>query len=133
MKDTIEIIKDTILEQTEILEMTAIENECVQLGQVGVLEFQINDMFTSTIEESKFKNDEVKIFPNPTNQKVQLDIKSSNYNLTIFDGKGIPVALFKNQKHSSSLDFKNFNPGIYFVKINDRTNNTITAYKIVKN
>ena len=132
MIDTIEIIQDLIEEQTELLEMSAIENDCVQLGQVSVLEFLIDDMFTTMLEENELENHKIKVFPNPTKEILYIEVESSNFDIIIFDSKGLSIESFENQFNNMMIDFNDFNTGIYFVRINNKTNNRITTHKIVK-
>ena len=107
--DTIEIIQDSFEEQTESLEMSAIENDCIQLGQVSVLEFLIDELLTSVHEENALENHNVTIFPNPTEALVYIDIKSSNFDVTVLDNKGLTIELFDNQFDNALIDFINSN------------------------
>lgn len=131
--DTIEIIQDSFEEQTESLEMSAIENDCIQLGQVSVLEFLIDELLTSVHEENALENHNVTIFPNPTEALVYIDIKSSNFDVTVLDNKGLTIELFDNQFDNALIDFINYNSGIYFLRINNKSKNIVTTHKIIKN
>ncbi len=131
--DTIEIIQDSFEEQTESLEMSAIENDCIQLGQVSVLEFLIDELLTSVHEENALENHNVTIFPNPTEALVYIDIKSSNFDVTVLDNKGLTIELFDNQFDNALIDFNNYNSGIYFLRINNKSKNIVTTHKIIKN
>ncbi len=129
--DAIEIIQDLTEEPSERLEMSAVENDCVQVGPTSVLEFVIDDMLTSTVEENIYENNEVKIFPNPTQEIVQIETKSTNCDITIYDNNGQAIRSFKNQFSKTTIDCSHFNPGIYFLKIDNKVNNTFTTHKII--
>ena len=113
--------------------MSAIENDCIQLGQVSVLEFLIDELLTSVHEENALENHNVTIFPNPTEALVYIDIKSSNFDVTVLDNKGLTIELFDNQFDNALIDFNNYNSGIYFLRINNKSKNIVTTHKIIKN
>ena len=57
---------------------------------------------------------DIKIFPNPATEKIQLEIKLKNYEVSLFNINGL--CLWKGQ-NSNSLDVSTFPPGVYFLKI----------------
>ncbi len=130
--DTIEIIQDSIVEQDENLNLTVIENDCIQLGQVGELDFVINDLTTSTNEAQIFRNDRFKILPNPSSEKVTIAVNSLNFDITIFDSNGIFVDSDTGLMNATIIDIAHLQAGIYFLQINDRTNSIITTQKLIK-
>jgi len=131
--DTIKIIQDSNEESPEFLELSTIDNNCIELGQDSVLLFSINDIVTSLSLDSELENHNVKLLPNPAKEIVYIETKSSNFDITIVDDNGQFIRSFKNQFYTTLIDINQFNSGIYFIQIKDKTNNIITVHKLIKN
>ncbi len=131
--DTIEIIQDEIEEATESMLMSVVENDCIQLGQLNSLEFIISDIITSSLEENKFKNQNVLVFPNPFNASLNLEVKSSNFDIKILDNKGLQIMSFKNQFDNATLDLSQLNTGLYYLLIHNNSDGTLSSKKLIKN
>jgi len=130
--DTIEIIQDLIEESVEFLEMSGIENNCIQLGQNSVLEFSINGMLTSIPFENQSEFHIAYLFPNPTKEKLYIKTELLSFDVSIFDSKGVNVVSLKNQTGNVIIDCNKFKSGIYYTTIIDRIHNSSEMYKLVK-
>lgn len=103
----------------------------------GLSFFSSNSPFVSLSEETKLSDSQIKIFPNPTNGFINLEILSESdniQNVSIYSTLGELVfesTIFNNkiQMNLSALEV-----GIYFAKItiSQAKGNPIFTYKIVK-
>lgn len=85
---------------------------------------------TVSINEVNFKN-EVRIFPNPTKEKITIQIGNlSNVNCIINDYLGMEVHNTKLTGSQSEI-MLNISPGLYFIKLYDPNNELISTQKIV--
>lgn len=77
--------------------------------------------------------DKINIYPNPTNNYVNVDFgktdHSLNYSITTIDGKVIDQEKNMNAE-KIKFDLSNYNNGIYFLKVNDFK--SVHVYKIIK-
>ncbi len=87
-------------------------------------------ILTSTIEI--FKSDQIKIYPNPTDDFITIEYPNSKrFTLTIYNTFG-GIVLQKNYKEEIlEIDLGNYNPGVYLMKI--ETDEKIVTRKIIKN
>lgn len=88
-----------------------------------------------TLSNSEFQYDDLlKIFPNPANQYIYLDLNSSNKKAEIFiyntNGKCLKTMKFENRQ-ILQIDINDFQKGIYFIKIN--IDGALFTDKIIKN
>jgi len=130
--DTIEIIQDTENESTELLDLSLIDNSCVQLSKDSLLQFSINDMLTSIPPEHELNNNPIKLFPNPSQERVYIEFNSSDFDIKIFSSKGQLFKSFKNQSFNSWIDINQFSAGIYFLEIQNNISNVTTIQKLIK-
>ena len=77
----------------------------------------------------------VKIFPNPTSDALNIDLKNSNFmdyrvQTTALDGKSLDMRKFTTNK--IILNLKEYPVGVYIVSIIDKSGKKIGVYKIVK-
>lgn len=97
---------------------------------------QPNYQFVTKVSKSLKDIVEIKIFPNPTNEFVQIEIsKMNNLNLVydIIDLTG--KYLINNNKivnEQTQLNIKNFPSGTYFIQIRNENENQATTYSIIK-
>ncbi len=73
---------------------------------------------------------EVKIYPNPTNGKLEISNLPINSNLTLLNVYGAIIRTLHNQKSTETIDISNLESGIYFLSCPDKNNHF--AKKIVK-
>ena len=85
---------------------------------------------TLAIEDQIADNQDLKIFPNPTNNTIQITGNPSinNKNFTITDILGKTVKSGKINSADDKIDLSDFNSGAYYLKIEDYLN----AFKIIK-
>ena len=72
---------------------------------------------------------EIKVFPNPTQEVINLQSASPISKLTVYsmDGKKISV----NEGHIETLNISKFNSGLYILEI--VSNNKTSFHRIIKN
>lgn len=81
------------------------------------------------VENHPYSNTD-KLFPNPIEDFLNVSISSLNSGLTIRNINS-EILLFKTlTEYNSSIDFSNFNSGIYIVEINDAGH--WNSYKFIK-
>lgn len=131
--DTIEIIQDINDEPVENLDMSIIQNDCINLGQVNELEFLINDILTSTHDEVGLEYHDLKIYPNPVNDIIHIQVNASKYDVKFLDINGGILESHNNQYDFTLINIEPYTTGIYFVQILNKTKNTVTSHKIIKN
>ena len=85
------------------------------------------DASLSTID---LKKDELKIYPNPTNGKIEVRNIPDNANLIISNIFGATVKKVKNKKSTEIIDISNLKAGVYFISNMERKNYFIK--KIIK-
>ena len=73
----------------------------------------------------------VRAYPNPVVDELQIDLSEGQFNLAVLDLNG-RVLQQVNQVESATLNFINYESGIYFVSIVDLSNQTQTLQKIIK-
>ncbi|BFM43191.1 hypothetical protein CFS9_18320 [Flavobacterium sp. CFS9] len=95
---------------------------------IGKASFFINTSTLSIEDVTDSNNNEIRIYPNPTSDKISWD-SDVNYDITIYDQSGKTVFNKKNYS-TSSLDLNFLNTGIYIMKFKN-DNQSITK-KIIK-
>lgn len=78
--------------------------------------------------------DELKLYPNPTNENIKIiTTKNLKYsNITILNESGMNIQKIESESiKNSTIEFSQYNPGLYFIQIQDSTRNKITK-KIIK-
>lgn len=77
---------------------------------------------------------EISIFPNPTFDLLNIEIKNLNQDLLrfeIIDNNGKIVFEEDNIRNSSTINFQKFQCGFYYLKIKSN-NKTVKSFKIIK-
>ncbi len=89
------------------------------------------DLFTSAGEVKP--KDSFRLYPNPALNEVTLDLPwhSETYQYVIYDGSGRAVAQGWTG-WSSTIDISALLPGLYILKINDRTGESMKTAKLLK-
>ena len=98
-------------------------------GKASVMKYDLN---TTGINDSQYSG--LTIYPNPTSDKLNIDLKRSNANKTsleILNTVGKLMTEIKSFKENINLDIKNFPSGIYIVKL--QNNSSIYTKVFVKN
>jgi hypothetical protein len=97
------------------------------LGGVFHLEHDSNS--SVGIYENSFEEDDLFIFPNPTNGIFTLQTKNGPLNVTIYGSDGKTLHQFLIIDTYTEIDITALQKGIYFLK----TNNSESVYRIMKN
>ena len=96
--------------------------------------FFFDDLKVNVLQESlsidSFTLNDFVIYPNPIKNKLQIETKTSDYNISVYSILG--QVLFNSENHSGnhSLDFSNYTKGIYIMTI--KSNEVSKTFKIVK-
>jgi len=99
-------------------------------------EYGKNDFkVSSNISNTSDQKDNIKIYPNPTDDIILIDDFSKSTNkantVLITDNNGRKVFYQENYIDKTPIDFKSFQNGIYFITLTIE-NKTITSRKIIK-
>jgi len=97
------------------------------LGGVFHLEHDSNS--SVGIYENSFEEEDLIIFPNPTNGIFTLQTKTGSMNVTIYGSDGKTLHQFLITETYTEIDITALQKGIYFLKIN----NSESVYRIIKN
>ena len=63
-------------------------------------------------------NDNLLIYPNPTNNIVNIDLKNDKFSIAVYDQAGKKLIEKNSSTGEIKIDFSNLNSGIYFLKVN---------------
>ncbi len=86
--------------------------------------------FVSTLANTKFDNAEIKIFPNPTSNILNINTSSTITSLEIIDTNGRRIqSLFQNS-NEVILNIESLQSGIYLLKVTTEKGTSIQ--KIIK-
>ncbi|MGE0569246.1 MAG: T9SS type A sorting domain-containing protein, partial [Bacteroidia bacterium] len=69
------------------------------------------------VEENELTLEGLNIFPNPTNQFVNIHYKGANFNYTVFDNLGRVIKSEKSILDKAQFDLSNYAKGVYFIEI----------------
>lgn len=85
-------------------------------------------------KEQSLSNLHIDIYPNPTIDKIQINLtgieKDINIDAYLFSGKGEMLTSFILNGREQSYDLQNYSSGIYYLKI--RINEKVESWKIIK-
>jgi hypothetical protein len=76
------------------------------------------------------ENDEIKIFPNPTKDFVEVRVKGDSYLLELYDIQG-RLLLSKRMNTNDILDLKSIEKGVYLLTLKDKSN-VLTTRRLIK-
>ncbi len=111
---------------TYLVVLTSCKNNCCDsdTGYVYVMD-------VSSVGEN-FKNDWVKIYPNPTEDLVYIQMLKGNFDtrIKVYDNNGRKIIEKTSKEELTSIDISTFSKGIYFIEVN--CYDTILRYKVVK-
>ncbi len=93
-------------------------SQWVGIGSSGCSN-EVNDYLASLLSNDNFSKNtddkDLQIAPNPSNKRVQLQMKSIIDNITVFDSLG-KVILIQTQ-NTSEIDIENLSKGVYFIDV----------------
>jgi len=107
-------------------------NEFIQIG-IDAFNLAINYFNTTlSIDEEEFRNTEIKLFPNPVIN--ELNIKTNNSSVSKIEIYALNGARLMSQSISDNKNVRlsNLHAGIYFVSFLDNDNTVIGTKKIIK-
>lgn len=89
--------------------------------------FRLN---SQTLETTISKNNAISVYPNPANGIFHIENTNKNQlEYTIYDQTGKKINYSQN---GDSIDISNHASGIYFLKIFNTTQNTVSIKKLIK-
>jgi uncharacterized repeat protein (TIGR01451 family) len=96
-----------------------------------------NTEFVSALGIQNFETDEFVISPNPASEKININVKNRNENITliqIFDqiGRLVQKQIFSNKRYSETLEINNLSQGIYYIEVTTESNQIGRKKIIVK-
>jgi beta-glucanase (GH16 family) len=78
--------------------------------------------------------DEIKIYPNPTNEKLYIEfVRNDKFSISLLDSKGILILDKKLDLKNEEIDLSELSQGVYFLKINNEQGNQILVKRIIRN
>jgi len=87
--------------------------------------------FNSTVGINEIATTQVKIFPNPTNGMINIELNNSNVQqITVSDIAGKELIVKTRLKQNETIDLSELNNGVYFIHI--KTDKGISTSKVVK-
>jgi hypothetical protein len=116
------VIGLTTAQQIEVLSQIAASN--AEHKFYSDYNFESLDFFnrlcsqTAEIENVDLENSAIDIYPNPTNNNVNILVPLENYSLDLIDQIGRTVLHKSNLNHKTIIDLSDFENGLYVVKIN---------------
>jgi len=75
---------------------------------------------------------QIKIYPNPSNGKVSIELGSQVANLVVINQSGQVVAQIENAQGFNTLDLSNLAKGVYFVRFESNNNTIVKKLNIIK-
>ncbi len=77
-----------------------------------------------SINSKKTRSSEVKIYPNPANDIINIEIENNiqNGEILIYNSIGHLVNRIDLTNNHKSINLSNFNNGLYFIKITENSN-----------
>ncbi|HPE77235.1 MAG TPA: T9SS type A sorting domain-containing protein [Draconibacterium sp.] len=119
--------------------MKSPDGECWRgtLNNAGILEFTkiACPELTSSVNFISNKSKEIVIYPNPTDNQVDIILENSeniSLKLQVFDVNGSVIKSQEINQNQKSVNIQNFPSGIYLFKISDNNGNEICTKKIIK-
>lgn len=118
--------------------------ELVILTQVDSEGNSIGNSFTSgatistvSIKEPNKEILSVKVFPNPTTELVNIQINNSSIDQVIISiiniqGKEVYNGIYSAISNTIGINMANYNTGNYFLAIQNKNNEVLGTYKIIK-
>ena len=82
-----------------------------------------------SIDDSFNTVSDIKIYPNPTNNIINISSKSTMNSIALYDIYG--KLMIKQNTETASIDISTFSNGVYFLEI--YSNNTKEVKKVIKN
>ncbi|WP_299134480.1 T9SS type A sorting domain-containing protein [uncultured Tenacibaculum sp.] len=93
---------------------------------------KVDNVSILATEDLTHKNNCIILYPNPTNGYFKIKTSFIKYWVKIISANGKTIKTFLNQKKSNEFNFSDLKPGVYFIKISDKTTYDTCTKKIIK-
>lgn len=77
-------------------------------------------------------NDDIKVFPNPATEYIQLTDNGTATNMVIYNIVGRQVKTYKLQNTGTRYNVKNLPSGMYIVRLTDKNNRVVNTFRVNK-
>ncbi len=104
-----------------------IANKC------GVADTISTDIVIEVVASNNILKSDINVFPNPTKDKININNIPKNSTITIIDETGKEWNQIQNQTESLQFSLSKLNPGLYFIKIQNKDGEIFFVEKIIKN
>lgn len=104
-----------------------IANKC------GVADTISTDIVIEVVASNNILKSDINVFPNPTKDKININNIPKNSTITIIDETGKEWNQIQNQTESLQFSLSKLNPGLYFMKIQNKDGEIFFVEKIIKN
>lgn len=97
--------------------------------------FHQSKLTITSIEPVSLPGLEIKVYPNPTLNRLNIDIVSGEWNdlhLGLYDGNGKLLLFQPIRTTSETLNFDTYSPGLYFLKATRNSGEILQVFKVVK-
>ena len=100
----------------------------VFIGNKSIDSSEVYTRIQSLLSKNKFK-----IYPNPANEQLMIEIDGQFYNDINVEFYNLSSCLIKKERlKSNCMDVSGLNPGVYIIKIIDNKNNLVYIDKLIK-
>ncbi len=91
-------------------------------------------LYTLVNVEKQINNTEIKVYPNPSTDYINIDItgiNTSDYKIQLFDNLG-QLLINKSYENAKRISLQQYAKSVYYLKIINITDNKSDTYKILK-
>ena len=131
--DTIEIVLDTIIENSELLTLVIEDDSCYTIGNDSMIHFSINDGVVSLLPEYELGEQIINVFYRPDNAAVAINVLDTNFNVRILQEDQSVFKAYDELSFPLSLDINDLPEGLFFIEIANNANELLSVQRILKN
>jgi len=98
--------------------------------------FQQSNLLITLLSKNIKADVNVSLFPNPTNDWLNIEIKDANekkYDLQLYDIKGTLIESISLKNPVSKINIEDYKPGVYTLKLSMQGTGKTNVYKVIKN
>ncbi len=96
----------------------------VKVTTDGCMDTILCEPITGIVEQARKEGVEMRVYPNPANQEISIELQNSNtdYFITIYNARGEKVAsqLANSSSAKTVISVTRFSPGIYFLELRNK-------------
>jgi hypothetical protein len=120
-------VQDIIYEgdETVIIDISSVTNGSESGTQQAIVTIMDDDLMTSITAADAF-NQNVKIYPNPSDGLITISLTNLKTGIQIFDSKGILVKNLVDVSLDTEIDLNSFGTGLYQIVFNTENGETYT-------